>query len=239
MQHAIVTGGSRGIGRQVALALGRTGSAVTVNYRADADSARSVVDALAEVGARGHAVRADVTDPAQVRRLFADAEGALGRPDVLVLNAGVPGFAAIDDVTDDEYERVFAAPARGLFTLLQEGARRLSDGGRIVVVSSGAAVSPGAGGALYGAAKAVVDYWGAVLAKELGPRGVTVNSVMPGLTDTDGMILPQDQVDAMVAATPLGRLGRPDEVAAVVAFLAGDDAGWVTGQRIGASGGLV
>ena len=135
MQHAIITGGSRGIGREVALALGRTGSAVTVNYRADADAARSVVDALAEVGARGHAVQADVTDPVQVRRLFADAGGALGPPDVLVLNAGVPGFAAIDDVTDADYERVFAAPARGLFTLLQEGARRLSDGGRIVVVS--------------------------------------------------------------------------------------------------------
>ncbi len=239
MKHAIVTGGSRGIGRAVALALGRAGVAVTVNYRTDANAARTVVDALAEAGARGHAVRADVTDPAQARRLLADAESALGTPDVLVLNAGVPGFGAVDDLTDAEFDRVFATPTRGMFALLQEGARRLADGGRIVVVSSGAAVSPGPGGALYGAAKAVADYWAAVLAKELGPRGITVNSVMPGLTDTDGMILPKEQADAMVAATPLGRLGRPEEVAAVVAFLAGDDAGWVSGQRIGASGGLV
>jgi 3-oxoacyl-[acyl-carrier protein] reductase len=238
VKHAIVTGGSRGIGRAVALALGRAGAAVTVNYRSDADAARAVVDALAGLGVRGHAVQADITDPAQARRLLADAQDALGTPDVLVLNAGVPGFGAVDDVTDAEFDRVFAAPLRGMFALLQEGARRLSDGGRIVVVSSGAAVSPGPGGALYGAAKGAADYWTAVLAKELGPRGITVNSVMPGLTDTDGMILPKEQADAMVAATPLGRLGRPDDVAAVVAFLASDDARWVTGQRFAASGGL-
>ena len=107
-----------------------------MNYRADAGAARAVVDALGELGTSGHAVRADITDPDQVRRLFAQAEYALGTPDVLVLNAGVPGFAAIDDVTDADYDRVFAAPARGLFTLLQEGARRLAEGGRIVVVSS-------------------------------------------------------------------------------------------------------
>jgi 3-oxoacyl-[acyl-carrier protein] reductase len=239
MKHAIVTGGSRGIGRAVALALGRAGAAVTVDFRADADAARTVVDDLAALGARAHAVQADVTDPGAVRRLFVEAERALGTPDVLVLNAGVPGFGAVDDLTEADFERVFAAPTRGLFTLLQEGARRLARGGRIVVVSSGAAVSPGPGGALYGAAKGAVDYWAAVLAKELGPRGITVNSVMPGLTDTDGMILPPAQAEAMVAATPLGRMGRPEEVAAVIAFLAGDDAGWVTGQRIGASGGLV
>jgi 3-oxoacyl-[acyl-carrier protein] reductase len=238
MKHAIVTGGSRGIGRATALALGRAGAAVTVNYRADAGAARAVVDALAELGARGHAVQADITDPAQARRLLADAQDALGTPDVLVLNAGVPGFGAVDDVTDAEFDRVFAAPLRGMFALLQEGARRLSDGGRIVVVSSGAAVSPGPGAALYGAAKGAADYWSTVLAKELGPRGITVNSVMPGLTDTDGMILPKERADAMVAATPLGRLGQPDDVAAVVAFLASDDARWVTGQRFAASGGL-
>lgn len=239
MQHAIITGGSRGIGRAVALALGRAGAAVTVNYRSDSGSARAVVDELERLGTRGHAVQADVTDVTAVRRLLAEAEAALGAPDVLILGAGVPGFAAVDEVTDAEFERVFAAPTRGMFTLLQEGARRLSPGGRIVVISSGGAVSPGPGNALYGAAKAVIDYWAAVLAKELGPRNITVNSVMPGLTDTDGMILPPEQVDAMVAATPLGRIGHPDEVAAVVAFLAGDDAGWVTGQRVGAAGGLV
>jgi 3-oxoacyl-[acyl-carrier protein] reductase len=239
MQHAIITGGSRGIGRAVALALGRAGVSVTVNYRSDAASAEAVVDELARLGAKGHAVAADVTDSAAVRRLFADAETAFGPPDVLVANAGMPGFGSVDETTDDDFDRVFAAPTRGMFTLLQEGARRLRDGGRIVVISSGAAVSPGPGGALYGAAKGAIDYWAAVLAKELGARGVTVNSVMPGLTDTDGMILPTEQVDAMVANTPLGRVGRPEEVAAVVAFLASEEAGWVTGQRIGASGGLV
>jgi 3-oxoacyl-[acyl-carrier protein] reductase len=239
MDHGIVTGGSRGIGRAIALALGRTGAAVTVNYRSDADAAQRVVKTLSDGGSRATAVQADVTDPDQVRRLLSRAEAELGRPDVLVVNAGMPGFAPVDAVTPDEFDRVFAAPTRATFTLLQEGARRLADGGRIVVVSSGAAASPGAGGALYGATKVTIDYWAAVLSKELGPRGITVNSVMPGLTDTDGMIMPTEAVESMVAATPLGRIGQPHEIAAVVAFLAGDDAGWVTGQRIGAAGGLV
>ncbi len=239
VDHAIVTGGSRGIGRAVVLALSRADAAVTVNYRSDGQAARAVVEELERAGGRGHAVQADVTDPDQARGLLAQAEAALGVPDVLVLNAGVPGFGAVDDVTDDEFDRVFAAPTRGMFTLLREGARLLPNGARIVVISSGAAVSPSAGNALYGAAKAAVDYWAAVLAKELGPRGITVNSVMPGITDTDGMILPPEQADALIAATPLGRVGKPAEVADVVAFLAGDGAGWVTGQRVGASGGLV
>lgn len=239
MKHAIVTGGSRGIGRAVALALGRAGVAVTVNYRSDADAAELVVKSLSDLGVRAAAVQADVTDPEQVRRLLSRAQAELGRPDVLVVNAGVPGFSPVDAVDPAEFDRVFAAATRGTFSLLQEGARALSDGGRIVVVSSGAAVSPGAGNALYGAAKATIDYWASVLAKEVGPRGITVNSVMPGLTDTDGMIMPAEVVESMVAVTPLGRIGRPDDVAAVVAFLASDAAGWVTGQRIGAAGGLV
>lgn len=237
--HAVVTGGSRGIGREVARRLGRSGVDVTVNYRSDQDAADAVVQEIEQAGRRARAIQADVTDPGQVRRLLSAAQDALGRPDILVLAAGVPGSAAVDDVTDDEYERVFAAPARGLFTLLQEGARRLSDGGRIVVVSSGGAVTPTPGGALYGGAKAVVDYWAAVLAREVGARGITVNSVMPGLTDTDGLILPEEQVASMVAATPLGRIGQPGDVAAVIAFLAAGEARWVTGQRIGAAGGLV
>jgi 3-oxoacyl-[acyl-carrier protein] reductase len=110
---------------------------------------------------------------------------------------------------------------------------------RVCIAGAARGAVPGTRQRALRRAKAAVDYWAAVLAKELGPRNITVNSVMPGLTDTDGMIVPPEQVDAMVAATPLGRIGRPDEVAAVVAFLAGEDAGWVTGQRMAAAGGLV
>ena len=239
MTHAIVTGGTRGIGRATALALAAAGAAVTVNFRSDQAAASAAVAALEQAGAAATAVRADVTDPDDVRRLFAEARAAHGPPDVLVANVGVPGFGPVDDVGPDEFERVFGAITRATFVLLQEGARQLADGGSIVVVSSGAAVTPGPGGGLYGAAKAAIDFWGTTLAKELGPRGIRVNSVMPGLTDTDGMILPPEQADALVARTPLGRLGRPEEVADVIAFLAGDGARWVTGQRFAADGGLI
>ncbi len=237
-RHAIVTGASRGIGRAVALALGRTGASVTVNYRGNLEAAQEVVGALEALGARAAAVQADVTQVQDARRLFDDAEAQLGPVDVVVANVGVPVFIPVAGVTDEQFEQGFGAITRATFALLQEAARRTRDGGRIVIVSSGAAVSPRAAGALYGAAKAAVDFFGASLAAEVGPRGITVNSVMPGLTRTDGMILPPEQVEAMVAQTPLGRLGEPEEVAAVVAFLASPQAGWVTGQRFAASGGL-
>jgi 3-oxoacyl-[acyl-carrier protein] reductase len=237
-RHAIVTGASRGIGRAVALALGRTGASVTVNYRGNLEAAQEVVGALEALGARAAAVQADVTQVQDARRLFDDAEAQLGPVDVVVANVGVPVFRPVAEVTDEQFEQGFGAITRATFALLQEAARRTRDGGRIVIVSSGAAVSPRAAGALYGAAKAAVDFFGASLAAEVGPRGITVNSVMPGLTRTDGMILPPEQVEAMVAQTPLGRLGEPEEVAAVVAFLASPQAGWVTGQRFAASGGL-
>jgi len=237
-RHAIVTGASRGIGRAVALALGRTGARVTVNYRGNIEAAREVVGALEALGARAAAVQADVTRVADARRLFDDAEAELGPVDVVVANVGVPVFLPVAEVTDEQFEQGFGAITRATFALLQEAARRVRDDGRLVIVSSGAAVSPGAAGAIYGAAKTAVDFFGASLAAELGARGVTVNSVMPGLTRTDGLILRPEQIEAMVARTPLGRLGEPEEVAAVVAFLASPEAGWVTGQRFAASGGL-
>jgi 3-oxoacyl-[acyl-carrier protein] reductase len=239
MTHALVTGGSRGIGRAVSLALGRTGTSVTVNYRSNGDAAAAVVAELEALGVRGAAVQADVSLRSAVPRLFDEAEAQLGRVDVLVVNAGAPGFGTIAEASDEDFDATFAAITAATFAVLREGARRLADGGRIVIVSSGAAVTPGPGGGLYGAAKGAIDFWGATLAKELGPRGITVNSVMPGLTDTDGLILPREQIDAMVAQTPLGRLGQPADVADVVAFFASDAGRWVTGQRIGAAGGLV
>jgi 3-oxoacyl-[acyl-carrier protein] reductase len=235
---AIVTGASRGIGRAVAERLGRDGAAVVVNYAARAERAAEVVESIAHAGGRARAVAADVSDAAQVAALFDTAEEAFGGVDVLVNNAGTAVFKPTADVTDEEFDRVFGLNARGTFFALREAARRLRPNGRVVNVSTGGTAGSSPGGGLYTASKAAVEQFTSALAKELGPRGITVNSVLPGLTRTDGLIMPRDAVEQAVARTPLGRLGEPDDVAAVVAFLVSDDARWVTGQHIRASGGL-
>jgi 3-oxoacyl-[acyl-carrier protein] reductase len=236
---AIVTGASRGIGRAVAERLGGDGARVVVNYVQNAGKAQEVVEAIEAAGSQAFAVRADVGRLEDVRRLFQTAEERFGGVDLVVNNASVSVFKPHAEVSEEEFDRVFALIARGTFFALQEAAKRLRDGGRIVNISSGGTVTGGPGAGLYLGAKAAVEQFSLALAKELGPRAITVNAVLPGLTDTDGMIMPPEAVEQAVNMTPLGRLGQPEDVADVVAFLAGEDGRWMTGQLVRAGGGLM
>ncbi|WP_158886738.1 SDR family oxidoreductase [Amycolatopsis anabasis] len=233
---AIVTGGSRGIGRAIVRRLTAEGADVVFGYRADAVAAKAVA---AETGA--HAVRADLGEPDEVERLFAEADARLGRLDILVNNAGIIADAPIGEVTAELYDRVLAVNARGPFLALQQAARRMADGGRIVNISTMTTAWPSGGESVYAASKAALEQFGRVASRELGARGITVNTVSPGPTDTDLLRggTTEEARQGVVYLTPLGRLGRPEDVADVVAFLAGPDARWLTGQNLRADGGLV
>ncbi|MDA3646288.1 SDR family oxidoreductase [Saccharopolyspora indica] len=238
-RSALVTGSSRGIGRAIAERLGADGLNVVVNYRSDRAAAEALVATIEAGGGRAVAAQADVTDPAQLRALFDFAEERFGGLDVLVNNVGTARFAPIAESTDADYDLLFGTNARTAFTALREAANRLRDGGRIVAISSGVTANHRPGTGLYGAAKAAVDQLVRVLAGELGPRGITVNSVRPGATRTDALLelQPEETLRRMAAETPLGRIGEPADIADLTAFLVSDDARWITGQVINASGG--
>lgn len=236
---AIVTGSSRGIGRAIALRLGRDGANVVVTYVGNRDRAEEVVAAVRQGGSDAAAVRVDLRDLGQVRGLFAEAEARFGGFDVLVNNAaGNNVFRATAEMTEEDYDAMFAV-TRGVYFALQEAARRIRDGGRIVSISTAGTAQAMAGAGAYAGSKAAVEQFSACLAKELGARGVTVNTVSPGLTDTDGMVLGPEQVQGLVAQTPLGRLGRPEDIADAVALLVSGDARWLTMQNVRVTGGIV
>ncbi|WP_223199287.1 SDR family oxidoreductase [Solihabitans fulvus] len=235
---AIVTASSRGIGAAIARRLGADGANVIVNYQRNADAAAEVVAAIEATGGKGVAVRADLSVAADIALLFDTARDTFGGLDILVNNAGLNLHKAVVDIEDEEFERVLAVNVRGTFLALRHAARQLRDGGRIVNISTGYTRVSFPGEGVYTATKAAVEHLGVALSKELGPRGITVNSVLPGLTDTDETAAIRDQFDTFAAMTPLRRVGRPEDIADVVAFLAGDDARWVTGQSIAAAGGL-
>jgi 3-oxoacyl-[acyl-carrier protein] reductase len=241
MEHkvAIVTGASRGIGRAVARQLGSAGARVVVNYLGNADAARAVVNEIEAVGGSARAIQADASRIDDITRLFAEAEEAFGRPDIVVLAPGAFVLKPLVDISEDEFDHVFALNTRGVFFALQAAARHLNDGGSIISLSSGATASPNANGSVYAGSKAAAEQFVSVLAREVGSRNISVNTVSPGLTDTDGMVLPPPMLEMMKQQIPFGRLGEPDEVAAVIAFLASPAGHWVTGQNIRANGGLV
>jgi 3-oxoacyl-[acyl-carrier protein] reductase len=236
---AVVTGSSRGIGRAIAERLGREGASVVVNYRENAAQAQAAVAAISAAGGGAIAVQADLAVVAEVRRLFGTAVAQFGRLDIVVTNAGTARWGAVADVSEADYDAVFQLNAKGTFFALQEAARHIADGGRIVNVTSSATAMSIPGLALYVGSKAVGEQFARTLAKELGPRGVTVNSISPGFTETD--MLPEDPAYRAMAAEMsfLGRIGQPDDIADVVAFLVSDEARWITGQNIQAGGGVV
>jgi 3-oxoacyl-[acyl-carrier protein] reductase len=234
---AIVTGASRGIGRGLA----DDGAAVVVNYSRSEAAAGAVVESIAKRGGRAAAVRADVGRPDEVRRLFRESERLFGRIDIVVNNAAVALVKPIAETSETDFESVFAVNALGPFVAMQEAAKVLPDGGRIVNVSSGATTVGFAGHSVYCASKAALEQLTLVCANELGPRGIAVNSVLVGPTETDMLNSLGEGAAAFKEAlrqrTPMGRIGEPRDIADVVAFLASDDARWVTGQGIRVDGG--
>jgi 3-oxoacyl-[acyl-carrier protein] reductase len=236
---AVVTGSSRGIGRSIAERLARDGASVVVNYVQHAESARDVVSTIEASGGKALVVQADLGRLPDVRRLFETTVDHFGHLEIVVHSAALLRMSPLSDVTEDDFDAIFAVNAKGAFFVLQEGARRVADGGRIVYISSCATQMSFAEAALYVGSKAAGEQFAKTLARELGARGITVNSVSPGFTVTD--MLPEDvawrEMGAKMSA--LGRLGQPSEIADVVAFLVSDQGGWVTGQNVQACGGVV
>jgi 3-oxoacyl-[acyl-carrier protein] reductase len=238
---AIVTGASRGIGAAIAERLAAHGIAVIINYARGRETAEQVVARIAAAGGRARAVQGDIADPATAAALFDAAEQAFGGIDILVNNAGIMELSAIADVTDADFTRQLEINVTGVFRTLREAARRLRDGGRIVNFSSSVVglYQPTYGA--YAATKAAVEAMTHVLAKELARRGITVNAVAPGPTETDLFLAgkTEQQLHAMAAMNPFGRFGQPKEIAEVVAFLASPEATWVSGQIVRVNGGVV
>lgn len=236
---ALVTGASRGIGRAVALRLAEDGASVAVNYKSNADAAEIVVTAVKDLGAEAIAIQADMADVTQIRRLFSQTLHVFGGLDILVNNAGTASFAPIVDVDESMFDSLFAANCKGVFFAMQEAARHLRDGGRIVNISSGITILGGPGGSVYAGTKGAVEQFTMAVAKELGGRGISVNTVSPGGTETDLLdeAVPKEFHAVMAGNSAFGRLGQPDDIADVVAFLCSEGGRWITGQNIRATGG--
>jgi 3-oxoacyl-[acyl-carrier protein] reductase len=240
---AIVTGASKGIGAEIARALASAGAAVVVNYASSREGADRVVADIAGRGGRAIAVKADVSKAADVQRLFDETKKAFGALDVLVNNAGIYRFAPLEEVTEDEFHREFNTNVLGLLLATKEAMKHFGNGGGSVInISSVASKSPTPTAVVYSATKGAVDTITRVLAKELGPKNIRVNAINPGGVETEGThdmgMIGSDFEKQIVARTPLGRLGQPNDIAPVAVFLASAASGWMTGETIAVGGGF-
>jgi len=238
---AIVTGGSRGIGAAISQRLAADGFAVVINYVGNAKAAGDVVGAIEKVGGRAVAVQGDVSEPAAVRALFDTAENVFGGLDVLVNTAGILPVAPIAEATDESFDRVIAVNLKGTFNCMREAANRMRDGGRIINFSTTVVGTKLESYGLYTATKAAVEALTGILAKEMRGRNIAVNAVAPGPVATEMLLAGRtpEMLDMFAKAAPMERLGMPDDIARLVAFLAGPEGGWVNGQTIRANGGIV
>jgi 3-oxoacyl-[acyl-carrier protein] reductase len=238
---AIVTGSSRGIGKAIALKLGAMQASVAVNYLNDQKAAEATVSDIETAGGKAVALRADMRRVRDIQLLFDQTLNAFGGVDILVNNAGIRLFKSISSVSEAEFDNIFAANVKGVFFACQMAAKQMTDGGRIINISSSVTRVLMAEYGPYAATKGAVDQITRVLAKELGPKGITVNAISPGPTDTElfrkGKT--EAQIEGFAQATALGRIGTPADIADAVALLVVEDAGWITGQNICANGGFV
>ena len=238
---ALVTGASKGIGAGIAKAFGAAGAAVIVNYAASREAADRTVDATTAAGGRAVSVQGDVSKAEDVRKLFDVAEAAFGTPDIVVNNAGVFSFGPIETVAQAEIERQFATNVFGTLFVIREAVRRFGPGGGTIInMSSIGSQNTAPNMVFYSATKGAIDAITLGLSRELGPRNIRVNSIAPGFIKTEGLaevgISPEMEAQ-VIAMTPLGRPGAPDDVAKIAVFLASDAAAFVTGERIIISGG--
>jgi 3-oxoacyl-[acyl-carrier protein] reductase len=240
---AIVTGASKGIGAAIANGLADAGASVVVNYASSREGADRVVAQIVGKGGKAVALKADVSKAADVGRLFDETKKAFGSLDVLVNNAGVYRFAPLEEVTEDEFHREFNINVLGVLLASREAMKYFGpEGGSVINISSVASTSPTPTAVVYSATKGAVDTITRVLAKELGPRKIRVNAIKPGGVETEGLhsmgVIGSDFEKQMVARTPLGRLGQPDDIASVAVFLASAASGWMTGETIAVGGGF-
>jgi 3-oxoacyl-[acyl-carrier protein] reductase len=241
---AVVTGASKGIGASIALHLAAEGAAVVVNYASSKAGADRVVGEITGNGGKAVAIQADLSKEADVRRLFAEAKKAVGPLDILVNNAGVYEFAPLEEVTAAHFHKLFDLNVLGLILASQEALKHFRSGGKgssIINISSVVATVTPPSAAVYSATKAAVDAVTMSLAKELGPRGIRVNAINPGMVETEGVrsagISESDLRKQVEAQTPLGRIGQPADIAPAAVFLASDDARWITGETLYIAGG--
>ncbi|HVT92126.1 MAG TPA: glucose 1-dehydrogenase [Bryobacteraceae bacterium] len=240
---AIVTGASKGIGAGIAKELAAEGASVVVNYASSKEGAERVVTEIQQHGGKAIAVMGDVANAADVVHLFTETERAFGQLDVLVNNAGIYQFAPLDEITEQQFHRQFNTNVLGLLLATQEAAKHFGPaGGSVINIGSIASALTPPATVVYTATKGAVDAVTRTLAKELGPKGIRVNSINPGMVETEGThsvgVIGSDMQKQFESQTPLGRIGQPGDIAPIAVFLASGDSGWMTGETLLASGGL-
>jgi 3-oxoacyl-[acyl-carrier protein] reductase len=240
---AVVTGASKGIGAGIAKALAAEGASVVVNYASSKEGAERVVTDIARNGGRAVAVQGDVSKASDVQRIFAETKKAFGRLDILVNNAGVYQFAPLEEITEEQFHRQFNTNVLGLLLATQEAAKNFgAEGGSVINIGSNASQITPPASAVYSATKGAVDTVTRVLSKELGPKNIRVNSINPGMVETEGVhtsgFIGSDFQKQLVAQTPLGRIAQPEDIAPLAVFLASNDSAWITGETVLAGGGL-